>query len=271
MPDIFKKDEPTNDIKINNIDYGDVKKYISTRGFGFVAGNLNENAKSISKDVEVFFHIKTIKKTDFNLSRKLQNEEENIFFWYEIEYTKKGKQVTKILNFNQFTEEQLSYLSIKLNDKWLDISKEIPSWLKQASKDILTSKEINILQQKRRLLINERAEQKQLEKLHKERKAKECQKKTIEREFQQLVDEMKSFNFSNSSDVSNYILKNKLGYKYKTISGELEMHKNGESWKFKGGFSPDIYARLCSELGLSNNGSNATAGKFESFRSLNDW
>ena len=97
-----------------------------------------------------------------------------------------------------------------------------------------------------------------------------ARKEVEEKEFQQLVDEMNSLNFTNSSQVSNYIIRNQLGNKYKHISGVLEMSKDGNTWNFNGGFPPKIYARLCSELNLTNQGTNARPGKFTSFNDLNN-
>jgi hypothetical protein len=88
-------------------------------------------------------------------------------------------------------------------------------------------------------------------------------------EFEQLVGEMRPLGFTRSKEVSTYIINNRLGYKYKTISGVLEMELNGTKWKFEGGFPPRIFARLCLELGLEGQGTEARPGKFESFDSLN--
>jgi len=87
-------------------------------------------------------------------------------------------------------------------------------------------------------------------------------------EFEQLVSEMMPLNFTSSSEVSLYIMRNKLGFKYKNISGILTMAQDGKEWGFRGGFPPNIYARLCSRLGLHNKGSRAKAIHFESFKSI---
>jgi hypothetical protein len=85
-------------------------------------------------------------------------------------------------------------------------------------------------------------------------------------EFRSLVAEVTAQGFTNSGQVSQYIVRNKLGDKYQDISGFLEMKKGGDVWDFKGGFPPRIFARLCHELNLSNNGSVARPGKFKSFK-----
>lgn len=96
------------------------------------------------------------------------------------------------------------------------------------------------------------------------------QEQIEEQEFQQLVAEIANFGFTNSSQVSNYIVSNRLGYKYKNISGILQMELDGTTWNFKGGFPPKIYAKLCNELGLSNNGTKARAVAFESFGKIEE-
>lgn len=86
-----------------------------------------------------------------------------------------------------------------------------------------------------------------------------------EREFQALVAEMRPLGFTRSADVSNYIVKNRLGNKYGHISGILTMEGSGNQWEFVGGFPPKIYARLCDELGLGNQGTDAKPVHFVPF------
>ena len=52
--------------------------------------------------------------------------------------------------------------------------------------------------------------------------------------------------------------------------GILQMELDGTTWNFKGGFPPNIYARVCDELGLSNNGTRARAVAFESFGNIEE-
>jgi len=99
--------------------------------------------------------------------------------------------------------------------------------------------------------------------------AAEFQRSKIEeREFGELVSELKPLGFTHSSHVSNYIKKNNLGNKYRHISGILHMEKDGENWAYSGGIQPKYYARLCDELDLSNKGSGAVPTSFESFESI---
>lgn len=93
---------------------------------------------------------------------------------------------------------------------------------------------------------------------------------TEEKEFEQLIHEIVPLGFTTSGQVSEYIIQNKLGYKYKNISGALEMELNGTTWSFNGAFSPKIYARLCHELGLDNRNPSAKPKKFTSFKNMED-
>ncbi|EGT3582273.1 TPA: hypothetical protein PCF53_005314 [Klebsiella quasipneumoniae] len=89
-----------------------------------------------------------------------------------------------------------------------------------------------------------------------------------EQEFNELVTELSVQGFTHSSEVSEYIVKNKLGAKYKNISGVLQMKKRGDEWLFEGGFPPDIYARLCQKLKLKNKGSQARPGEFTPYKNV---
>lgn len=89
-----------------------------------------------------------------------------------------------------------------------------------------------------------------------------------EQEFNELVTELSAQGFTHSSEVSEYIVKNKLGAKYKNISGVLQMKKRGDEWSFEGGVPPDIYARLCQKLNLKNKGSQARPGEFTPYKNV---
>jgi hypothetical protein len=171
-----------------------------------------------------------------------------------------------------------------------DINLIHPDWLHWVTMDLFGAEKANVLNKSReakrekiaREVENARiiAEKKRLIEsaaLLEEQKAKrqeedtkrqeqEAKQQEEEAEFHELVTEMSAQGFSHSRQVSNYIMRNKLGYKYKNISGVVTMEKEGRQWDFKGGFPPKIYARLCSELCLSDQGSTAIAVKFESFK-----
>ena len=113
--------------------------------------------------------------------------------------------------------------------------------------------------------VHERAEAARLQAIAEQRAAQE---KLEEDEFCQLVAEMSALGFTNSKQVSTYIVRHKLGHKYKNISGVLQMELDGNVWNFNGGFPPEIYARLCKELGLGNQGTRARAGAFTPYKDI---
>ena len=88
-------------------------------------------------------------------------------------------------------------------------------------------------------------------------------------EFNQLMEELKPLKFRSSGEVSKYIMRNQLGYKYPNISGIVRMERDGEQWDFKGGFPKHVYAKICKALELDCARSRAKAVGFTSFSELN--
>lgn len=89
-----------------------------------------------------------------------------------------------------------------------------------------------------------------------------------EREFDQLVQEVRPYGFTHSSQVSSYIKRHRLHNKYRHISGMVRFCRDGDEWEFPG-ISPDWYAKLCERLGLANRASGAHVTGFTSFADLN--
>jgi len=90
----------------------------------------------------------------------------------------------------------------------------------------------------------------------------------LENEYIQIIEEMKPLELTHSSELSNYIVENKLGEKYRNISGIVKMDQDGKTWDFEGGFPKDIYKRICEDLGLVNKHSRAKAVGFKSYNDL---
>lgn len=92
---------------------------------------------------------------------------------------------------------------------------------------------------------------------------------TIEedKEINSLVEECIAHNFHESIQVSHYIVKNKLGYKYRLISGYVDFENQTHAWTLKGGIAPRFYKEVCRRLSLANRRSKA---KVVGFRSFND-
>lgn len=274
------------------IDFGKVERYIEDRGFGFVSHTFAKGPRS-----EVFFHIKVVKRTHPELAQELDSATSStpIFIWYEYRATPKGQEVVAFLTSQQLRQrhaDQIDSLVAALKTDWTNIEKPLPESLRKATADLLASDEASELTEQRRALEAEKdrrqeeiraAEAARLKAIAEQRAAQEraeaARRKAIaeeraakerleEEEFRQLVAEMSAFGFTHSRQVSAYIVRNKLGFKYKHISGILEMELNGDVWNFNGGFPPKIYARLCEELGLGNQGSRAVPGKFTPYEDI---
>ena len=128
-------------------------------------------------------------------------------------------------------------------------------------------------EEEKKLEDKRQEEQEALRKIEEAKRQKLIEEQKIqgeveEKEFEQLVAEMKPLGLIKSKDVSWHIMSSRLGYKYKNISGIVKMEQDGTSWNFKGGFPPVIYARLCEELGLSNQGTRARVVGFKPFKDL---
>ncbi|MBM7070672.1 hypothetical protein JQC92_01265 [Shewanella sp. 202IG2-18] len=89
-----------------------------------------------------------------------------------------------------------------------------------------------------------------------------------DKEFKQLVNDLSPLKFRTSKELSAYIVQNNLGHHYPNISGVLDMSNGEDSWKYEGGFPPDIYRRLCIELKLESQHSLARPGSFKSYNQL---
>ena len=280
-----------------NTDFGIVKRYFTDRGFGFVTHTFLSGQQE-----EVFFHIKNIKRAHPELAERLDSDElsETVHFWYETEVTNKGEQVRAIIkpeSIHDRIADNLPDFVGKVVSMWMNLGAAVPSWLHDVTIDLVGIDQTSELRLKRAALEEDRRkadeqerkerdaarkkeevkrqrlidEQNALRKAQEEVEEKEFEQLVVEeKEFEQLVSEMAPLGFTESAQVSAYIVRNKLGYKYKNISGILEMELNGNTWNFKGGFPPRIYARLCQELGLGNRETQAKPGKFESFKELAD-
>jgi len=114
------------------IDFGSIKSYNwnRDRGFGFVGRTF------FNPDGKVFCHIKKIRRTHPELAQKLDSSEafETVNFWYEIETTEKGEQVSRLwLNANDIPKKsytnELCGLIQKVESIWKNIGSPKPSWL----------------------------------------------------------------------------------------------------------------------------------------------
>ncbi|MBW4641918.1 MAG: hypothetical protein KME23_02680 [Goleter apudmare HA4340-LM2] len=259
------------------IDFGSITNYHADRGFGFVGRTFsNPNGK-------VFFHIKKIKKKHPELAQKLDNTEafETVNFWYEIETTEKGEQVSKLWlntdNIPQNYTDELSGLSQKVESIWKNVDSPKPSWL-----DLVTIELVGV-DRKHELSVERDNLESQLRAAEEERRreAEALRQNEITRigkehkltkpeadELEQLLAEMRPKKFTHSKQLSAYIVKHQLGYNYQHISGILKMRQAGREWDFHGGFPPRIYKIICEELDLDNQGTDAEPGEFTPYKDI---
>ena len=88
----------------------------------------------------------------------------------------------------------------------------------------------------------------------------------IEKQIEELVAFFKPMRFKKSSQLSNYIAENQLGYKYPDLSGYLELTNGDDTWEFEGAIHPKYYAEICYRLELDNENSDSIPKRFESYR-----
>ncbi len=259
------------------IDFGNIKSYNPDRGFGFVGRTF------FNPDGKVFFHIKKIKKKYPELAQKLDNGEafETVNFWYEIETNEKGEQVSKLWlsaeNIPQSYTHELCDLIQKVESIWKNVDSAKPSWLDLVTTELvgvdrrheLSVERDNLESQLRAAEEELRREAEALRQNEIGRIAKEHKLTNPEAdELEQLLAEMRPLKFTHSKELSKYIVKHQLGYRYPNISGIVRMEEGGTQWDFHGGFPPDIYKVICRELGLDNQGTDARAIRFTPFKDV---
>ena len=288
-----------------NIHFGVVKKYFPEKGFGFVSHPLDSKHQDVFfhiKNVQKSNKGIADKLSSYEVNDDVffYYEAENTAKGEQVKSTLPVDRVGEILKGNphNFTQK-LEYL-------WRDIETPQPVWLGDVTQDIMGLDELNKLKLERELLNEEKKEAEELKRKERERveverqvqlelqrqererieaekqkqreiqeqqrkieeEKQERQRKIRDEEFELLVAEIQSKGFTMSAQVSNYIVNHKLGNKYKHISGIVEMESNGSSWKFNGGFPPDIYAKLCHKIGLGNKGTNSRVVGFTSYKDL---
>ena len=256
------------------IDFGSIKSYNPDRGFGFVGCTFfDPNGK-------VFFHIKKIKREHPELAQKLDSKEafSTVNFWYKIETTKKGKQVSKLwLNTDDIPKnykDELCGLIQEIENIWKNPGSSKPSWLDLVTTELVgveRKHELSVERDNLESQLREAEETKRLEieTIRQNEIARIAKKHSLEKskadELYRLLAEMRPFGFTHSKQLSNYIVRHKLGYRYPNISGIVIMEDGGTEWEFPGGFPPKIYGIICRELKLDNQRTSARAKDFESF------
>jgi hypothetical protein len=250
------------------IDFGKVERFIEDKGFGFVSHTFIEPPSR-----GAFFHIKRVKRNHPELAQALNTPKslDSPYFWYEFEISEKGDKVLTILDPTKIAQNHPDNASILIEiieKSWLDVEITLSESIRKATFDLLPLNTILQLEARRGIL----EENKKIphENLQRAGPTRLQEIRTEEEEFRQLVAELSVLGFTHSNQVSKYIVTHELGCKYKHISGHLDMKYGGDAWNFKGGFPPRIYAKLCNELGLGNQGSRARPGLFIPFKDINE-
>jgi cold shock CspA family protein len=284
------------------IDFGGIKNYNPDRGFGFVGRTF------LNPDGKVFFHIKKIRIKYPELAQKLDGREpfETVNLWYEIETTEKGDQVNKLWlnadNILQSYTHELPGLIEKVESIWKNVASPKPSWLDHVTTELVgvdgrheLSVERDNLESQLKAAEEERCREAEALRENEKRDKLESQLRAAEEkrrwdaepeneiaklakkygleiaeasQLYLLLREMRPLKFKNTKELSAYIVRHKLGYRYPSISGLVTMEDGGTTWPFAGGFPPEIYKIICQELGLANQGTSARAIKFISYQQL---
>jgi cold shock CspA family protein len=126
------------------LDFGEIKEYNSTRGFGFVSSIVRTCGRSREK---IFFHITKIKCKCLDLAGKLDRGHFlNVCFWYNTEKTSKGEQVTEIwLTAEDIPSSQRNKLIPRIEELWHNIQ-DTPSWLDELTLELFGEEHRNQLQ-----------------------------------------------------------------------------------------------------------------------------
>jgi cold shock CspA family protein len=321
----------SSEISLMTIEFGSIKRYNPDRGFGFVSRTF------FYPNREVFFHIKKIKKEHPELANKLDNSEtfENINFWYEVERTEKGEQVSQLWlsadNIPQSYKHELCDLIQKVESIWKNIDSPKPSWLdfvtielvgvdrkfelsiernnleswrkatEEEQRRVVEATRLKQIEARRERERQEAERQEQIRRVveatrlkqieaRRERERQEAERQEQIRiakeneirrlasqyslgeveaeELHQLLTEMRPLGFTRSKELSNYIVKHRLGYKYPNISGIVRMQEASQEWDFHGGFPTSIYRIICQELDLDNERTLARPIGFTPFKDV---
>ena len=173
------------------LSFGSVQRYDAERGFGFVSCTIPRLQRSTQ---EIFFHIKTIKYSYYELAQKLDSGSyHSVNFWYEVEKTDKGEQVSKLwASTKDIPSKELDSLTAQIEEVWRNIKASTPSWLEQVTLDLVGQTRRDELDQEREKLQCERKEAE--EKERDRRKAESSKQLAARRGRPRLLDKQKTRN-----------------------------------------------------------------------------
>lgn len=129
--------------------FGKVNKYLTDRGFGFVKDVFNN-----SHSADLFFHIRSIKKSDFEFAKKIEAEDISppVYFWYVTEISEKGEQVSAVLSPNEIHQDYANSLpgfTEKIVCLWKNLGLNFPEWLVQITTDLMGAERVKQLRDER--------------------------------------------------------------------------------------------------------------------------
>jgi len=224
-----------------------------------------EQLCGILSPLEVF-NLHHINASDFNDNIKLiwRDIEKSIPIWLEVATIGLFG-----LNGNDELKSEREKLIQKRNEEREIQLKEQERIRKEIEEKARIEREKRAEERKKQEIEKADAQKQAQDERKRQQEQKRHQENLMEEEFELLVAEIQNMGFKLSAQVSKYIVENRLGDKYQTISGILEMENGGSTWKFKGGFPPEIYGALCRRLNLDNNGTDSKVIGFTPFKDLN--
>lgn len=118
------------------LDFGQIQDYDCKRGFGFVSRTVGTSSYSRGK---VFFHIKKIKCKYLGFAQRLDNGNfSDTSFWYTLEKTSKGEQVTEVwLTAEEIPPSQGTELIPHIESLWRNIQINTPPWLETITEELV--------------------------------------------------------------------------------------------------------------------------------------
>jgi cold shock CspA family protein len=164
-----------------NIEFGNVRDYNYQRGFGFVTRTFK---KSYSRENDVFFHIKRVKKKFPDLAYKLDLGLFNdVEFWYLLQPGSKGDEVGELwLEATEIPNDARQELVDHFQKHWKDIDNPQPSWLEKLT-PLLVGKELhNEWAQERQKQIDRANEIKAQQRRLEEEKRRQIEAERLRRE-----------------------------------------------------------------------------------------
>lgn len=137
------------------IEFGYIKEYCE-RGFGRISKELYPSRYSQN----TFFHIKTVKRKYSELAQTIDNGNwHGVSFWYVIERTSKGEQVSDLWSKADEVPSSLrNPIVSQVEEFWRDLRQDIPHWLDKITLELLGQESYEMLRKEREKRAREQRE-----------------------------------------------------------------------------------------------------------------